>query len=341
MFLQNIEFLNKWYFLLIIILFLLVFLFYKKLKKWVNFIFLSDIKKVFWKNSYLFYTKIVLLILIFINYLILFANPNKINVDDNIKKDWIDIVIALDVSLSMEAQDLNPTRIEAAKKVISDFISKTKTDRIWLVVFAWKPFTSIPLTFDYSILEETVARLSTDNINQQRSWLQWTAIWDAILMSKTLFSKKEEDKEREKVIILLTDWEANVWVDPELAWLSAKDEKIKIYTIWIWSEKWWFINYNVWPFVQRQEIPPLNDTTLKKIASETSWEYFRATDTNTFSKIFENLQKLDKKDIEIEVKKTYKQYYSPFVFSLIILLGIFIFSMLSKTEINTKLNNKL
>lgn len=341
---SNIEFLNKWYFILILFAFLFVYLFYKKQKKWINFVFLKQIKNIFKKNNYKFYLKIFLVFLILINFIIILANPNTTNVLEKQKKNGIDIVIALDISGSMEAEDLKPNRIESAKNVINWFIDNLKTDRLWLVVFAWKPFTSIPLTFDYNILKETISRLSTDNIDQSKRWLNWTAIWDSILMAKTLFkapkgvSKKDYEK-REKVIILLTDWDANVWVDPVLAWLSAKENGIKVYTIWIWSKKWGTITYNVWPFKRQQKIPPLNDKTLKKIASETNGLYFRAENNNTFNSIFKELSKLEKDDINIEIKKEYSEYYDNFIYSLIILLTIFSYLMLSNIETRNNNNN--
>lgn len=342
-FFVNIEFVNKWYFWLLLLIPVIIYFFYKTLKNWINFIFIEDLKSTFGWNSYMFYIKILLIILIFINFIIIAANPNTTNISEDIEKNGIDIVLALDISWSMEAEDLIPNRIEAAKQVINNFISNLSTDRLWLVVFAWKPFTSIPLTFDYSILEETVSWLWTNNIDQQKRWLSWTAIWDAILMAKTLFKapKNESDedyKKREKVIILLTDWDANVWVNPVLAWLSAKKEWIKIYTIWIWSEKWGIITVNDWFFERRIKIPPLNDKDLKQIASDTWWEYFRADNNNTFQTIFDELSKLEKNDINIEIKKEYSEYYEIFLYSLIILLWFFTFIMVSKTELR---NNNL
>ncbi len=332
--LENITFLNKEFFWGLLIIPVILYYFYKKQKTGINFINFSELKKIYKFNNYKFFLTIIVLSLIFINFIIILANPNKINISEKIKKNWIDIVIALDVSGSMESQDLKPNRLESAKKVINNFIKKLKTDRVWLVVFAWKPFTSILLTFDYNILTQTINRLDTNTINQEKRGLNWTAIWDAILMSKTLFKNKEKNnkQKREKVIILLTDWDANVWVDPVLASLSAKKENIKIYTIWIWSKKWWYISYQVGPFLQKQKIPPLNDKTLKKIAKTTFWEYFRADNNKTFETIFNNLQKLEKNDIEIEIKKTYKQYYDYFIYSLIFLLISFTYLIFSNLE---------
>ena len=330
---NDITFLNPEYFWGLLIVPVILFFFYKRQKSWINFINLSDVKQVFKNNNYKFYLSIVLLWLILINFIFILANPNKINISEKIKKNWIDIVIALDVSGSMEAEDLKPNRLESAKKVIDGFIKNLKTDRVWMVVFAWKPFTSIPLTFDYNIISETLNRLSTKDIQSN-----WTAIWDAILMSKTLFKSDKDNKkeDREKVIILLTDWDANVWVDPKVAWISAKEAWIKIYTIWIWSKSWGYITYDVWPFKQRQRIPPLNDKDLRYIASSTNWKYFRADNNRTFEAIFKELQKLEKNDIEVKIKKKYTNYYDIFVYSLIFLISIFSLLVINNLEYKTK-----
>jgi Ca-activated chloride channel family protein len=194
--------------------------------------------------------------------------------------------------------------------------------------------------------------------------LAWTAVWDAIIMSETLFKleaeswnkdprvKHEDDiqgndeaitslppwlegggtENREKVIILLTDWDANVWVDPKIASLDAKDKWIKIYTIWIWSETWWEMTYFNWPFQQIVQIPPLNWESLKEIAKTTSWEFFRATDNNSLENIFEYLEKLEKSDIEIETKKEFSTDYEKFAVVLIGLLFIYLVLVLWKVE---------
>ncbi len=334
---DNIEFLNPEYFWLFLLLPIFVYLFYKSQIKWKNFLFLQDLKSITKWNSLFFYLKIFLFILIFINFIIIFANPNKVNSNEKITKNWIDIVLVLDLSKSMEATDLSPNRIESAKAIINDFVKNVKTDRLWLVVFAWKPFTSIPLTFDYDILLKTIESLTTKNIS-----FDWTAVWDALLMAKTLFKaehslapsladrekeeKIQEDyKKREKVIILLTDWDANVWVEPILASKYLKNENIKVYTIWIWSKEWWEISFQVWPFIQKQKIPPLNEETLQEIAKNTSWEFFRADSNYSFEKILKELSKLNKQDIKIEVKKQYSPNYEIFIYILIFLLFSFSF----------------
>lgn len=312
----NIHFLNPEYFLLLIFLPIFIFFLVKKSKKNPIFSGFDDLKKIFKTNSFVYYLKIFFIVSIFSIFCILLANPNFENISEKEKKNWIDIVLALDISDSMNAEDLQPNRLELAKKLIWNFLEKQKTNRVWLVVFSWKPFVSIPLTFDYLVLQETLKNIDNKTINQ--TILGWTAIWDAILTSKNIF--EEEQKDREKIIILLTDWEANVWIDPKIASLSAKEEKIKIYSIWIWWENEAFLKYQVWWFIQKVSIPPLNDKFLKEISDETKWKFFRATDNKTFENIFEELEKLQKTDLEEEKQKTYKDFYDFFAYILIILI---------------------
>jgi len=336
---QNIEFLASYYFYFLIIIPILGYFLFFKLKKWVNFIFLKELKSVFWNKSGIFYIKKLLILLILTNFIFIFANPNIANVEKKVKKNWIDIVLVLDVSWSMDAEDLQPTRIESAKNVISEFLSKMKTDRIWLVIFAWKPFTSIPLTFDYNILKESIENISTKNIDQRAYWLNWTAIWDSILMAKNLFWLEEEWvvlEDREKVIILLTDWDANVWIDPVLAAKDLLKNWIKIYTIWIWSEEWGFITIKRWKFTQKAEVPPLNDEILREVAKITKWEFFRADNNNSFKKIFQKLESLEKNDIDIKITKQFSEYYFFFLLSQFILIFLLlIFSFIRIESKNT------
>ncbi len=321
---SNIHFIDKQYFLLFILLPIIIFYYYFTSKKNAKKIFfLDDLQKIYWKINYFFIFKIILISLIFSVFVLFLANPHKINIEEKIKKNGIDIVFALDISKSMEASDLKPTRIEMSKKILKKFIKNLKTDRVGLVVFAWKPLTSVPLTFDYNILSEILDNLTTDSLNQNIPWLNWTAVWDAILISKKLFKsskQKQEEKNREKVIIVLTDWDSNKWINPILVAKILKKEKIKIYTIWIGSKKWGIIKFKIWPLVQTTRTPPLNEKTLREISKISYWEFFRATDNESFEKIFKNLEKLEKNDIEVKIIKNNKEYYKPFYIILLILI---------------------
>jgi len=321
----NIHFLNPIFIYAIpfVILAFLVSIYFIVRRNSITISFYDDLKKVYKFSSFFSYLKIFIIVLIISVFLLLAWDPNKINTDEKVKKNGIDIVLALDVSKSMEATDLKPSRMESAKSILVDFLDKFETDRVWLVIFAWKPFSSVPLTFDYDILKENISLLTTDSLNQQVRWLNGTAIWDALLLSKNLFENKDEINtswDREKVVILLTDWDANVWLEPSLVAKVLAWEDIKVYTVGIWSENGWYVEYNNWFFNQRQKVPPLNEKSLKEISDITSWEFFRATDNDSFKNIFDYLEKLEKNDIKVKIKKTYSTYYKLFLYVLIFLI---------------------
>ncbi len=312
---ENIEFTQKYYFILLLLIPIVLFLFFKK-QKYNEVLFFEDIKKVFNKNSIFFYLKALLIVSILSLMIIIIANPNKVNTNKEIKKNWIDIILLLDVSPSMDTPDLQPSRIEAAKKVIYDFISNAKTDRLWLVVFSWKPFESIPLTFDYNILKQTIKNLSTNTLR-----VNWTDIWDSLMLAKSIFEKqikKKDFKKRQKVIILITDWDSNVGINPLLAAKYLAESWIKIYTIWIWWKKPLFIS---WMWV----VPPLNSKTLKEIANISHAKFFIADSNYSFSRIFSELKKLQTNDIDVKITKKYSQYYYDYALLLLILFVLFMF----------------
>jgi Ca-activated chloride channel family protein len=217
---------------------------------------------------------------------------------------------------------LKPSRLEIAKDTLVNFISKIISDRVWLIIFAGKPFTSIPLTFDYNFLKDYIKNIDINTINQNYTYLQGTAMWDALLM--WIKSLDNSDNSRQKVIILLTDWEANKWIAPLQAVKLARDKNIKVYTIWIWWEKDSFVNLvdNLWRKT-KVEIWWVDEKTLQSIASITNASYFRATDSGSLKKIFEELWKLNKTDIEIKKQVTYSPNYEIFEYILIVLIMLF------------------
>lgn len=136
----------------------------------------------------------------------------------------------------MLAEDIQPNRIEAAKKVIADFFGHFTSDRLAVVLFAGKPFLSTPLTFDYTALTDVVEHITTDSIRQDVPGLSGTAMGDGLLVAIDTLengSKNTTDGKREKVIIVLTDGEANMGVNPSVAAKLAAEKGIKIYTIGI------------------------------------------------------------------------------------------------------------
>jgi len=298
----------------------------------MNFAFFNDLKSVYKQSSFYYYSFFILLVLISIFYIIILANPNIKNTSEKVKKNGIDIVLVFDISYSMEATDLEPNRISVARDVLSSFLGDLKTDRVWIVVFSGKPFTSIPLTFDYKFLSDYVSNISTSTINQVNSNLQWTALGDAMLMGSNLFDDKNKD--RENVMIIVTDWEANKWLKPSLALKLLKDKTIKSYTIWIWwTEKTFvYVDDAFWNKL-KVEIWWIDEQTLKMIATETWWKYFKASSKEVFKEIFDSINKLEKKEIEVEVKKSYITKYTDFYYVLLFLQFLFVLLLFKRVRI--------
>ncbi len=267
------------------------------------------------------YLRIMLVISIGIILSIIIAWPYKLWSDIKIKKDGIDIVVVMDVSWSMDFQDFKPSRLELAKSTLRDFVSEISSDRIGLIVFAWKPISSQPLTFDYPIVDETIYSLSTDIINQNVTGLSGTNIWDALLLAKSLF----DTPDREKVVILLTDGDANNGADPILSAQVLAESNITIYPIGIWKDSPSEIMVNNWFFSQKQTIPALNINSLKQIANKTDGVFFKAWDSNTLKQIFEKLKQLQTSEITTQVKRYKTDSPEPFVYLVILLLWILVF----------------
>lgn len=295
----------------------------------------EDLKKTTrasWKRflpilkNFLFFSSLVLLIVVL-------ARPQKTNEETQITKNGVDILIAIDVSESMLAEDLKPNRIEAAKAYISEFVKKLVADRVGLVVFAGKPFTGSPLTFDYDVVDFYVKEISTKTVNQRVRGMSGTAIGDAILSS---VNRLANNSERSKVLILLTDGEANVGIDPVFATEQARSKGVKIYTIGIGNREGAPIPIGVQNgktvYAQNRDgslqKTNLDEKTLKQIAQISGGAYFYAGDNVSLKKVFDQIQSLEKKEYEVETLISYEEKYWWFLcsaFLFLILQGVFHF----------------
>lgn len=320
-----ITFVFPYAFLLFLGLILLgVYFLSNKQKKWVHISSFDDVLRVYKKHSLYYYLVYTLFFLGGSIFIILFANPKQFFVEETVKKNGIDIVLVLDLSYSMQATDISPSRLEAAKKVSSDFIQKLQTDRVWLVLFAGVPFISVPMTFDYRFIQSFLTEIHRDTIEQSSTTLWGTAVGDALLLAVKALDI-ENSQEREKVIIFITDGAATTWVDPLLVLKYLKEKRIKTYTIWVWWDTDTFVILeNPFGFPEKRLIWPVDEESLQKIAWETWGQYFRVTNEDTFERVFDEIQKLEKKEIVVESQTIEKERY--FLLSLIlccIYIGIF------------------
>ena len=245
------------------------------------------------------------------------ARPRNVAVSKKTKSNrGIDIVMAVDVSASMLAKDLKPNRLEALKKVATDFINRRPNDRIGIVVYAGESFTQTPITSDKSIIKRTISEIKWGQLEGG------TAIGMGL---GSAVNRLKESKAKSKIIILLTDGVNNSgFVDPKTATELAKELNIKVYTIGIGTNGMapfpWAKDPRTGKITFKNQQVEIDETLLKHIATETEGKYFRATDNDKLKAIYDEIDKLEKTKIE-EFK--YYNYTERYRF-LVILAGIFL-----------------
>ena len=215
-------------------------------------------------------------------------NPTTNEDKNNDFKNGIDIILAMDVSGSMLAEDFKPNRLEASKVVAKEFVDGRKGDRIGLVVYAGEAYTACPATLDYKILKEQIDNISDAYIEGG------TAIGTGLGVAVT---RLRSDSLKSKVIILLTDGSNNAGeISPDDAAELARAKNIRVYTIGMGSTGMAMTPIPT-PFgTTYQNIPvEIDEQTLQRIASKTNGKYFRATDENSLREIYSEIEKLEKR----------------------------------------------
>jgi Ca-activated chloride channel family protein len=235
-------------------------------------------------------------------FIIALARPQSVSDKQNISTEGIDIVLELDLSGSMLAEDFNPNRIEAAKQVASEFIDGRTNDRIGLVVFSAESFTQCPLTTDYPVLKNLLRDVKNGMI------ADGTAIGLAIANGA---NRLKDSKAKSKVMILLTDGVNNRGeIDPITAARIAATYGIRIYTVGVGAQG--EAPYPVQtPFgIRRQMIPvDLDEKVLTQVADMTGGKYYRATDNRKLKAIYKEIDQLERTKIEVMAYKRYSELY--------------------------------
>lgn len=255
----------------------------------------------------------------FVLVVIVLARPQTQNSWKNQTVEGIDIMLAMDVSTSMLAEDLKPNRIEAAKQVASEFISGRPNDNIGLTIFAGESFTQCPMTTDHSSLLSLLQNVRTD-IAQRGLIEDGTAIGMGLANA---VSRLKDSKAKSKVVILLTDGSNNRGdISPLTAAEIAKSFGIRVYTIGVGTN-----GTARYPYpmpgggVQYVNLPVEIDTkTLSSIAASTDGDFYRATNTQELRGIYKEIDKLEKS--KLNVKKYSRRYeaYQPFALAAFLLL---------------------
>ncbi len=250
--------------------------------------------------------------------IIALARPRNVGVTTKTKKNrGIDIVMAVDVSASMLAKDLKPNRLEALKRVAAQFINGRPNDRFGIVVYAGESYTQVPLTSDKNVVESMLKKLKYGQINKG------TAIGMGLA---TAVNRLKDSKAKGKVIILLTDGVNNQGaIDPKTATELAKTFGIKVYTIGLGTngqaQSPVSINRDGSFNYQYMKVE-IDEDLLKNIAEETGGKYFRATDNNKLKAIYNEINKLEKTEIETFKYYNYDEYYRTFIWLALVLLFV-------------------
>ena len=255
------------------------------------------------------------------------ARPQTVDVSTRTKTNkGIDIVMAIDVSSSMLAQDLKPNRLVALKRVAGEFIEDRRSDRIGLVVYAGESYTKTPITSDKSIVKSSLGEINFQGLIEDG-----TAIGMGLATS---VNRLKDSKAKSKIIILLTDGVNNSgFIDPKIATDLAVEFGIKTYTIGLGSNGTALAPVGILPngkFKYGLTKVEIDEVLLKEISQKTGGIYFRATDNQKLEEIYNEINKLEKTEIEEFKYYNYEEKYR----SLIILaIALIVFEWILRSTV--------
>lgn len=265
----------------------------------------------YWIRHLAFAIRLLIVALI----IIVLARPQSVNKWQDINTEGIDIIITLDISGSMLAQDFKPDRIEAAKAVATEFISGRPTDRIGLVVYSAESFTQCPLTTDHAVLINLMQDVKSGMIEDG------TAIGMGLANA---VSRLKDSKTKSKVVILLTDGVNNRGsIAPLTAAEIAKTFNVRVYTIGVGTRGTAPAPVQTPYGVQIRQVPvEIDEGILKDIASTTGGKYFRATNNQKLVEIYKEIDQMEKSRIDVREYSKKEEEYLAYGLAAVILLLI-------------------
>src|SRR5574344_2102065 len=270
-----------------------------------------------WKIR-LIHLPLLLRIITFVMIILVLARPQTHNSWKNESTEGIDIMLAMDVSTSMLAEDLKPNRIEAAKAVAAEFISGRPNDNIGLTIFAGEAFTQCPITTDHQSLLNLLQNVRTD-IAARGLIQDGTAVGMGLANA---VSRLKDSKAKSKVVILLTDGSNNRGdLSPMTSAEIAKSLGIRVYTIGVGTNKVAPYPMPVAGGVQYVNIPvEIDSKTLSEIAAATDGGFYRATNNRELQNIYREIDKLEKSKLNVTQFSKRYEAYQPFALAACLLL---------------------
>ena len=308
-----------WLFLLFPLIIVWYFLTSKKVQPVLK---ISSIKGFQQKSSFLVKVKPLLFVLKLLSMsliILALSRPQTMDVSTRTKTNkGIDIVMAIDISSSMLAQDLKPNRLSSLKRVASSFIDDRISDRIGLVIYAGESYTKTPITSDKAIVKNALQDIRYDGIIEDG-----TAIGMGLA---TAVNRLKDSRAKSKVIILLTDGVNNSgFIDPKIASELAVEYQIKTYTIGLGSNGTARAPVGILPngkFQYGLTKVEIDEALLKTIAKNTGGLYFRATDNKKLEEIYSEINKLEKTEVEEFKYYNYNEKFRPLILVALALILI-------------------
>ncbi|WP_080780072.1 VWA domain-containing protein [Chryseobacterium phocaeense] len=254
--------------------------------------------------------------------IIAMARPRTFTVSqDRDDTKGVDIMLSVDVSLSMLAKDLSPDRITALKDIAVKFVQKRPNDRIGVVAYAAEAFTKVPVTSDHQVVIDEIKNLNSAGLEPG------TAIGEGLSVAVNHLIKS---KAKSKVVILMTDGVSNIQnaIPPQLAAELAKNNNIKVYSIGIGTNGFALMPTSQDIFgdlIFTETAVTIDENTLREVAQTTGGKYFRATSNSSLEEVYDEINELEKSDIKVSKLYNYDEYFKIFLW---IALGMLFFDAL-------------
>lgn len=266
-----------------------------------------------WRSRLLWLPDLLRLLALLL-FTVAMARPQLTLSEETVTAEGIDIMLAIDLSSSMLAQDFVPDRLTVSKQVATEFVDKRPHDRVGLAVFAGEAFTQCPLTTDHLILKDFLSQIQVGILNDG------TAIGMGLA---TAVNRIKDSDAISKIVILLTDGVNNSgYIDPITAAQIAKEYNVKVYTIGVGSEGRALTPVNRRSngeyFFSMARVQ-IDEALLTEISTLTGGKYYRAIDRPSLERIYEEINTLEKTEIEVNVYKRYKEEFRFFLISGLLL----------------------
>lgn len=271
---------------------------------------MKEDKTYFWVRKFLTLSKYLVLSAM----ILAMARPRTFTTK-NINEEGIDIILSVDISISMLARDFTPDRLEALKNLSQNFINQRENDRLGLVIYAGEAFMKVPLTTDHQVISEEIQHMQPGDVNHGTNIGEGLAVATKHLV---------DSPAKSKVIILMTDG-VNTVPSPirkEDATALARNNNIKVYTIGIGTNGY-AESPTVTPFgdiIFVPQVVEIDEESLQYIAENTGGKYFRATSNNALEEIYNEINQLEKSSIKSQKYYEYQEYFLIFLWIGLIIL---------------------